>query len=583
MVDRSFGWVQNPSKLDYLQRVVQIFDNRSKQYADLRDRLVSEYIPIPIVRVRLQSELDQGNTTFRHLELVGRSLGADGRSADSRAAAVADSLIQVIIPSQSAATKQKYWTDNWTADGYLRWAVSLNFVKYSREKDQYSITDQGLKFSQVESDKEFKEILIRAFLSYPPATRVLSVLESSDRPLNKFELGHQLGFSGEAGFTSYSSDIMVDYLKQAEDVAQAKKIRTNIEGTSDKYARMISGWLIKVGLVKSNRVSIYNDQIGEISGFREFEITASGVHRLRQSQGGSKNTRLSKFVMWEFFATTGSDRAYVRTRRSNILKLLMGGSKKTWNALLNDLSDRGFNEEQAIINNDIEGLNNVGLRIERSGNYVKLKDTVQNFQIPSENIHTREQNDIDKVTEKAEFLKRTNLPARFIELLTIAYNSNSNRDFEIITAELFHDIYGLPSVHLGNARKPDALVFTNNFGIIVDTKAYSNGYSKNINQEDEMVRYIEDNQQRSRKRNSNEWWLNFSTEIPKDAFYFLWVSSYFSGRFDEQLKETADRTGISGGALDVRQLLIGASLAQEHRLNPDDLPKYMQNRQIQFS
>lgn len=581
MADRTFGWVQNPSNLESLQKVVQIFDSASAQYARLRDVLVPRYVQIASIRDSLQGLLNQGVTTFSYRDLVGRSQGADGQAPARRADAVADSLIQVTIPSQSAATRQKYWTDNWTADGYLRWAVSLNFVAYIREEDSYAITQLGLEFSRADSEESFNEIMTTAFLSYPPATRILSLLEAG-QSLNKFELGHQLGFTGEPGFTSYSSDIMIEYLQQAESISEASKIRADVEGTSDKYARMIAGWLIKVGLVKSNSVIVDTARLGHIVGFREYEITARGVHRLRQSEGGSINSRVDKFVMWEFFATTGTDRAYVRTRRATILQALMATPRKSKTALMNDLIAQGIDDDQAIIENDIEGLNNVGIRIESVGNQFILRDHILPFEIPDDYGHRREQNDIEETAEKAEFLTRTHLPARFIELLSIAYQPVRNRDFEIITAELFRDVYGLNSLHLGNARKPDALVFTDNFGVIVDTKAYSNGYSKSIGQEDEMVRYIEDNQQRSRERNSNEWWLGFSPEIPEANFHFLWISSFFTGQFDDQLQETSQRTGATGGALSVRQLLIGASLVQDHQLDSEDLPTYMTNRQIIF-
>jgi hypothetical protein len=584
MENRVFGWVQNPSSFKSLQHVVQIFDAESTQYADLRDRLVSAYIPIKSIKDSLQSKLNQGKTTFSYLELVGRKIDATGNTKIDRSDAVGNSLIQITIPSQSAATREKYWTDDWTSDGFLRWAVSLNFVSYSRETDQCSITPKGLKFSREKTEEGIKEILIEAFLRYPPACRVLSVLNSNDHPLNKFEIGHNLGFSGESGFTSYSSTIMTELLKQEGDREKIKKIRNVIEGTADKYARMISGWLSKVGLVDIiSRTSVENEHLGKITGFQEYRITAQGVHRFMQAQGSSKNKKLPKFVMWEFFSTTGTDRAYVRTRRASILNLLMRSSSKTWNSLLADLKQSGFDDQPAIIKNDIEGLKNSGIRIDTEGDKVKLRDSIESFDIPQEHQRGRKPIDIERSAEKAEFLERTNLPVRFLELLSIAYNGKQNQAFEIITAELFHDVYGLGALHLGGSKKPDALVFSNNFGIIVDTKAYSQGYSKSISQEDEMVRYIEDNQQRSSSRNPNEWWLSFPPEISGDAFYFLWISSYFTGRFDDQLEETYHRTGVKGGALNVRELLEGAHLIQEKQMNPSDLPQYMNNGQIQFS
>ncbi|ARE45508.1 restriction endonuclease (plasmid) [Lacticaseibacillus paracasei] len=582
MANRTFGWIQNPSDFNSLQRVVQIFDPESAHYAALRDYLIERYIPLDEIKKGLQEKLDRGKAVFTYFDLVGRSVDQFGNTAKRRALAVGSSLIQVSIPSQSAGTSGKYWTDNWTSDGYLRWAVSLNFVEYLRDEGAYQISQRGLEFSHAESGEDRDSILTDAFLAYPPATRILSVL-SERSPQNKFEMGHKLGFSGEPGFTSYSSDIMTDYLRRAENSGEAKSIRTDIEGTSDKYARMIAGWLSKLGLVASKSTKLSNVYLGTISGFRDYSITGRGMHIIRQAQGFSSRARVPKFVMWEFFATTGSDRAYVRSRRAIILRLMMDTPTKSFNSLIVALNDRGFSDEPTIIKNDIQGLDGIGIRISTDGRTVHLLDAIKNFDIPKIRGQNRNLDNVERDNRKAEFLAKTSLPPRFIELLSIAYESKSNRDFEMITAELFKDVYGLGAVHLGNAKKPDALAFNDDFGIIIDTKAYSNGYSKNINQEDEMVRYIEDNQIRSPDRNNNEWWLSFPPSIPENDFHFLWVSSYFTGRFEEQLQETSARTGgTTGGALDVEQLLIGGSLIQEGSLAPHEVPAYMQNRVIHF-
>ena len=55
-------------------------------------------------------------------------------------------------------------------------------------------------------------------------------------------------------------------------------------------------------------------------------------------------------------------------------------------------------------------------------------------------------------------MNNTDLPVKFIELLEIAYDGKRNRDFEIITVELFRKVYGLNAVLLGGGRKPDGIV-----------------------------------------------------------------------------------------------------------------------------
>ena len=61
--------------------------------------------------------------------------------------------------------------------------------------------------------------------------------------------------------------------------------------------------------------------------------------------------------------------------------------------------------------------------------------------------------------------------------------------------------------------QPDGVLYTagltDNYGIILDTKAYSSGYSLPIAQADEMERYVRENQTRDELVNPNQWWENF--------------------------------------------------------------------------
>lgn len=313
------------------------------------------------------------------------------------------------------------------------------------------------------------------------------------------------------------------------------------------------------------------------AGFQNYSITARGIHALNQANGSSKNNRVKKFLTWEFLAVDGKNKNYVRSRRAYILQFLK--TTKSFSSLINSLRTLGFNDDIEIIRNDIHGLNNFGIRIEDNGNVVNLKDDFFDFSIPNLDL-TAELKDKAADAVKAKFLKLTGLSMKYIELLDIAYDSSRNRDFEILTADLFKNVYGLDAMHLGGGRKPDAIAQTSHFGIIIDTKAYGNGYSKSISQEDEMVRYIEDNQQRSITRNSVEWWKNFNSSIPSTAFYFLWVSSKFVGKFDDQLLATYNRTNTCGGALNVEQLLIGAYKVKAGLLGIGQIPSYFKNKEI---
>ena len=573
MKTRTYGWVQNPSSFKNLKKVVQIFDSKSVHYNNLTLKLVPDYIYFEEIREPLLKKLKNKIQTFTYRELVGRSVDSTGHPPKARKNAVGDSLIQVSIIPQQTKSNGKKWTDNWTADGFLRWAVSLGFIIPNRETDSYEISEIGRLFSASidDSDNE-KEILRDVLLKYPPATRVLSILNEAPNTMRtKFYIGDRLGFRGEKGFTSYNEDIMFEWLESCSNSDDKRKIKADIEGTSDKYARGICNWLKNVQLVKKGEVIKEDSRGGKVS-FAGYTITGKGIHALN----GKKK---EKFIMWEFLATDGENRDYIRTRRAYILKFLK--NTNSLDILYEKLKLKGFEDSLEIIRVDIENLNNFGIRISLKDNEVKLKDSFNDFEIPELNLTEVLKNEaLEK--KKAEFLRTTGLPMKYIELLEIAYDSKRNRDFEIVTSELFKNVYKLNSFHLGGGRKPDGVVFSDKFGIIIDTKAYSKGYPKNISQEDEMIRYIEDNKERSLERNKNEWWGIFDPNIPSDSFYYLWISSRFIGEFHEQLKHTSYVTGVNGGALNVEQLLYGAAKINKGILNPAELPNYLQNEEIFF-
>lgn len=575
---RTYGWVQNPSSFSSLKKVVQIFDPESAHYSELKNQLLT-LIPFDHIRNPLTEKLNNNATSFSYTELVGTSKDIEGKSPKSRTNAVADSLIQISILPQKYATTGKKWTDNWTADGFLRWAVTLNFVSVDRNTDIFTITETGLLFSKTKNEsKEETDILRAALLSYPPATRILSLLR--DKPeefCTKFYIGSKLGFRGEKGFTSYNENLMFDWLLSETDKNEKAKIKSDIEGTSDKYARGICNWLKNVGFVSSGQVSRSRGE--KIEKFVGYKITAQGTVALNRAEGSGKNTIMPKFLMWEFLATDGSSREYIRTRRAHILQSLK--TPKTLDAICQYLRKLGFNDEKEIVEADLQGLQNFGLRIAYDKAKYLLKDELLPFSIPNIFINKEEKAEMQD-RKKAAFLRNTSLEPKYIDLLDMAYDGSRNRDFEMVTIELFSEVYQLESVHLGGGRKPDGIAYTDNYGIIVDTKAYQDGYGKNISQADEMIRYIEDNKRRDASRNPSEWWICFPQKIQQNNFYFLWVSSFFKNKFQEQLEYTSSETGIKGAALSVEQLLIGANEVIEGRLKSEMLPSFFKNKEIIF-
>lgn len=574
--NRTYGWVQNPSDFKKLKKVVQIFDAQSDQYALLRDGLVSELILFANLKNSLLEKLSNNIEVFSYTELVGTSKNSLGINAKNRAEAVADGLIQITVLPQSSNTSGKRWTDNWTSDGYLRWALSLGFVVHNRETDECSITGLGRSFSQSVTETQEKDILRKAILSYPPATQVLNILSEASEPVTKFYIGDKLGFKGEKGFTSYADNLMKEWFVSTADVKLQKSIKTDVEGTSDKYARMISTWLMKLGLVAKHNKNI-ETETGLRKGFIEYSITADGLHALKQSGGNSKNHRQQKYITWEFLAVDGQNRDYIRSRRAYILKIIQ--ETKSIKVLNQRLKNLGFNDNESVIRNDLKGLNTIGVRIAFDDKAVYLKDNIVDFSIPELDV-TKQLKDANFARRQARIMEITDLPSKYYELLEIAYDGSRNRDLEILTVDLFKNVYGFEGTLLGGSRKPDGIIYTSDFGVIIDTKAYSKGYSKSMHQEDEMVRYVQDNKDRDEELNPTLWWTNFDKSIPLTSFYFMWISSQFVGEFNQQIVEASQRTKVKGAAMNVEQLLIGADQIQKGTLTLEEFRKRLNNSEI---
>lgn len=580
---RTFGWIQNPADFSKLKKTVEVFDPESKQYKALDDHIIHDVIYLKEDQEYYQTKLDHKVSEFTYGELVGTSRNKNGKPPKKRSDAIANSLLQITILPQSAKTKGKFYTDNWTADGFLRWAVSLNFISYNRDYDTFKITKLGKRLSQTKSKSpEETSILREAILAYPPATRVLSLLSESKQPMTKFAIGNQLGFIGEKGFTSYDETLMIDWLKTAETKKEQTKIKSDIEGTSDKYARMIASWLIKLKFVKkhTNRYKTNNNEI--ITGFQTYSITGLGLYAIKQANGASKNITKAKYVMWEFLAISGKQdskqtRDFIRTRRAKIIQKLK--HHHTIPSLINALIRDGIEIDKELLMSEINKLISFGIRIKIKSNSISLVDIIEGIDIPNQTF-TPAETDINSEKIKNQYRKLTNLPERYIELLDIAFDHHRHQDFEIVTAGLFKDCYGLSSIHLGGQNKPDGVIYNDNYGIILDTKAYENGYGMYIGQIDEMCRYIDDNKQRDTIRQPNEWWNNFSKNIPENHYYYLWVSGKFLPNFKEQLKQTHLRSGINGGGLEISQLLLGADAVMKGNLDVNILPNYMNNTVI---
>jgi hypothetical protein len=338
---------------------------------------------------------------------------------------------------------------------------------------------------------------------------------------------------------------------------------------------MIASWLCSLGLVqqKAKTFSIETGKTSkEISIGHSYMITAQGLSQYRKVLGISSLKRISKNLCWEMFATKGNDRDYIRTHRALIIKILNSSKKHITIQYLQSklLSDYKMQVSCDTIEDDIKGFINIGISIKINRKGCRLKDSINSFVIPIANA-TSAPSEFLQEKEKIRSLL-TVLPHHYLSLLDLAFDSKQNRLFEIATMNLLIDECGFNGIVLGGARKPDGIIYTlglsKDYGVIIDTKAYSQGYSLPISQADEMSRYIRENSHRKIEINKNEWWKNFPDNIIQ--FYFMFVSGKFNGNIVQKLERITASTNVFGNALTITNLLIFANECKESKVSLKD-------------
>lgn len=540
MTTRTFGWIQDPGKIENLRRTVEVFDNQSPTHRELIDKLIPTLVEEQDGRSHFISELKRIPLKLKYKDLKGTAFKP---RRDSRC----NGIIQAVIKGQ----KREFISD-WPADNFLRWAHAIGFIQYDSGTDSFSITKFGLQYTKTQSGtSDEKEVLTQAFLSYPPVMRVLNLLANGDH-LTKFEIGKQLGFVGEDGFTNLPQNILVRSLAQIEDPKKKNKMLTDWEGTSDKYARMIARWLEYMGWVtqeKKQVIATFGNKKYKSSIPQSYLITPNGLKARRRGQGTNIQKRVPKNVFWEMLATKGKDRAYIRTRRALILQEITNKSLSV-QTLQQMLVDKGFNESETTIINDLRGLEQIGLNIQQEQKGYFLRDTIQNLEIPSfateETIKSDIQESVDRCRELLE-----HVPHDFLVLIPLSFSGREgSRLFEMKTVELLVDQCGFDGLRLGETDRPDGLIFTQelteDYGVIIDTKAYSKNFNIPRQEADKMTRYVNENIQRA-PRHSPKWWEHFPSDV--NLFKFLFVSGRFGGQYENQLhrisRSTQDTTGAA--------------------------------------
>lgn len=594
-VQRTFGWVQNPSDFGKLKMVVGLFVKDSESNKAVKDYRLPLILNNELISQSdydcFVSFLNSDDPSIPYAVLKGAGAGGKHRSN-----ALCTGLAQAAIDKQKTVqlrgvdgtpvTLKMPYSDDWTTDGFLRWAISIGFLAYDRGTDCVSVTDAGREFASARNPRREKEVLGRALLSYPPVSRVLSVLDGdkSGNGLTKFEIGASLGFKGEMGFTSIDQGYYLALISQTDEPAVKSQIKQNVEGGSDKYARMIASWLQKMDWVRSSKKTVsgmyrgvlYSDEL------LTYKITAMGEAALRNSRGRSSNARQSKIVLFEMLATKAPNAGYLRRRRAFIIRSL--SRPRSVADICKFLNNNGIEEESATVKDDISGLIGIGLDIVKDArDKFLLKDKVEGLSIP---VDVESKADITVLKEKVRSRLR-NVSHQYLVLIDLAYSDASKdkknadaREFEIQTANLLTKELSFNGGRLGDADRPDVAVWIDDKGIIIDNKSYKDGFSIGRHNEDEMRRYITQAQERIPHQPKNEWWRIFPDGI---MLHYLFVTSFLKGGFKENLSSLhALCKNINGGAISVENLLYVAEKVRRGDISEYEFPSMLTNDEVSF-
>lgn len=594
----TFGWIQNPNNFGKLKKIVQVFVPGSSYNNELYSNGLN-YIYDDCLRDEFRKKIKKEEVVLTWKDMKGSQEFIPNKPR-SRANQLATGIAQIAagIPNEVKSSNDKVWTDDYTAGSFVNWALTLNFLRINNDFE-IRITELGKKFANsasgtwkssktYESSLEEKEILKRSIGSYPPAVRIMHLLsdaKNNDELLSKFNIGSELGFSGEEGFTSFDEDEWFEYLSTLSKNDQ-KKFKNNGEGSADKWARGICSWLQKLDLIKTKRkFDANNDNF--INGYL---LTLPGEILLKKCRGNSSNPPSEKYIDWTMFATKVSNAMYVRRRRALTLKAIIKSS--SLENIKDDLKSHNAYDGDGVIKSDVIGLIRFGLNIEiKQGKYI-WKDRVNDFYVP-ENSSSVVIDDEEIKSIKDDLQNRLhNIDPRDIEIVEMAWKKSPTRSkntldatlFEIKVVEIMKKYIGLEGKHLGGENKPDGFIFyKNSFGIILDTKCYFKGYNLPIDQQREMQDYIISASNKIPGVPKNEWWRIIPNTITNENLNFLWVSGDYTGNYLDGVNQTHLKTGVSGGAIDVVTLLELSNSVKEDAVDVEDIPNLMNNGRILMS
>lgn len=178
-----------------------------------------------------------------------------------------------------------------------------------------------------------------------------------------------------------------------------------------------------------------------------------------------------------------------------------------------------------------------------------------------------------KVVEEVlvESYPRGSISAFMTKYFEMAFKGRDEAvEFELATAELFHDVFGFQTKHVGPmGLTPDVLLYSVEMGwqAIIDNKAYS--------------KYSITNDHRNRMVHNYLANIDRYSERQAPVAFFSYIAGGFGERIDTQIKSIYDATGVPGSAITVSNIIKMVEINEERPYSHSQIRNMMGiNRQI---
>lgn len=461
------------------------------------------------------------------------------------------------------------WT--WDARCRIKAICACGMVELDRELQGYRLTELGKELCSAPKSAVMNrgkrllspqevEIFRRGLLTNPPVIRVLSLLNENRRKgldgLSKYDIGGQLGFAGDIGFTHLD----------ATYVARSGKNFNDAEGDADKWARTIISWLTQVNWVFRSGTSYVFEKMLPIYS------TTSEVDRVLQYTARST----VKYIPQEMLCSDHHPFApVVQHRRISLLRVLQKTPMVKMSDLLNKVKELGSETDEETLSFDILNLFQAGIQVVKEQSFCRLMDKIK-LDIPTTESRITAQQKVEGIEKEIEhyvMIYSDSLPSKLVDnLIRYGYDgANGAALFESAVGRMF-EIMGYETDYLGQGygrvadiiAKYRDLLDAKSYGLIIDAKAYTN-YTFPAGDVRKMKEYI----------------ILHGKELMKDMiphYAFAFVSMAFASS-DEHLSEIARDTAVNGTAIDVYELMeLGSKVLKQEMSIASLLPLFTTNK-----